>query len=260
MPTRKASRAGLAGRRGEHVGVGLVDLAGGSGGRARPARCRWTARRRAAWAGRTTRSRPTAASRPICAGPSRAPGRAARRRRRARPRRGGGRARPSTGARVIATAADAAVGPLDRYDSVGTGGQRCPGHDAHRQPGLDARRPTCCPPAMSPTTGSTHRVASLADAHVLEPHGIAVHRGVVERRQRPPTARRPRRGCSRARRAAAGRAARAARCRSRMSVRCWSTDLHAGHLLVVDVGAKPGARSRGRGRRRSAASRTTALR
>ena len=127
--SRRGGPAGVLDRGGEQRGVGLVDLPGQQlGARARPARCRWTARA------------PAAAGRPAARGgrPPR-PARAGRRRagcrpraprcpRRCPPRPGAGACRPR-GSDADLHDVGARVGQLDRDDDVGAVGQRRAGHD-----------------------------------------------------------------------------------------------------------------------------------
>ena len=104
---------------------------------------------------------------------------------RARRRRGGARRRRrSTAARTRTVAVPPSV-RLDRDDGVGTRWHRCAGHDAdrgarrRRRARRRSRRPRRRARRASP--GSRRwRASDVGGAH-----GVAVHRAVVERRQRP---------------------------------------------------------------------------
>ena len=152
-------------------------------------------------------------------------------------------------ARVIGTRAVAAVGPLDRDDRLGAGGQRRAGHDAGGLPGADAYAAAVAGRDVADDR-QNGRVLLARARDVRDPDRVPVHRAVVERRQATPAPRRPRPGRSPARRAAAARWAPAAR-RRRMSSRCSSTRLHAAwparSLQLLGDELRSQVRSPGRG-------------
>ena len=135
---------------------------------------------------------------------------------RRRPRRRGRTCWPRLGRLGDPHLGDAAVGPLVGDDRVGARRHRGAGHDLDRgarataRAGWPGRRRSRRRPAGAPGC------SSVAPATSRVTHGVAVHRGVVEARQRRSARRRPRRSGEperlqqrlRRRRAAARRAAR----------------------------------------------------
>ena len=78
---------------------------------------------------------------------------------------------------------DAAVGPLVGHDRVRTSGHRRAGHDLDGCPGRHREQPRLAGADLTDDR-KVHRVVVAGGGHVVVRHGVAVHRGVVEARQR----------------------------------------------------------------------------